>query len=150
MKKHIMSLLAMMCLSTVGMADEVSITPTIVTKIQKGDYADTEMYDPTATSWTTNFSTISNGAFTDQLTNYGGSCVVFSKFDIGVVPADVTITKATLTFNSICTVDGRNSQLAVANINPGVDFSIATWNSDNNSTLQATKVADLSLSLIHI
>lgn len=65
--------------STTAFADSVVVNPTVA-KIHAGE-ADATHYDATATSWTINQSKISNGAFSNMLSAYGGSYVALVKFD---------------------------------------------------------------------
>ncbi|MCQ2220223.1 MAG: DNRLRE domain-containing protein [Prevotella sp.] len=123
-------------------AEDLNLAPTGITYISAGT-PDEVKYDAAATSWLANFSKISGGKLTDQLAAYGGTPITIAKFDASSLPEGATITNATLTFNSVCTVSGKNSQVAVATIGTDWDATTATW---NNVDLSATFVADLAWS----
>jgi len=127
--------------STTAFADSVVVNPTVA-KIHAGE-ADATHYDATATSWTINQSKISNGAFSNQLSNYGGSYIALVKFDAFTALIGKNLTKATLKFTSKCTVSGKNSNIYVAPIKADWDPAKITWNNGNNSTtLGATSYVD--------
>ena len=127
--------------STTAFADSVVVNPTVA-KIHAGE-ADATHYDATATSWTINQSKISNGAFSNMLSAYGGSYVALVKFDAFQALFGKKLTKATLKFTSKCTVSGKNSNIYVAPIKTDWDPAKITWNNGNNSTtLGATSYVD--------
>ena len=127
--------------STTAFADSVVVNPTVA-RIHAGE-ADATHYDATATSWTINQSKISNGAFSDMLSNYGGSYVALVKFDAFQALFGKKLTKATLKFSSKCTVSRKNSNIYVAPIKTDWDPAKITWNNGNNSTtLGATSYFD--------
>lgn len=123
-------------------AEDLNLDPSGVTYVCAGT-PDEAKYDAAATSWLANFSKLSGGKLTDQLAAYGGSTITIVKFDASSLPANATVTNASLTFNSACTVAGKNSQLAVSTIGTDWDATTATW---NNVDLSATFVADLAWS----
>ncbi len=120
-------------------AESVDLKPTQTTKIQANGTtatnADVVLYDADATSWTCSQSKISNGAFSNMLGSYEGSPVVLTKFDASSTLTGKMVTKATLTFKSVCTVSGRNSSVQVAQINTGWDATTATWTNTNTSEI---------------
>ena len=127
--------------STTAFADSVVVNPTVA-KIHAGE-ADATHYDATATSWTINYSQISNGAFKNMLSAYGGSYVALVKFDAFQALFGKKLTKATLKFTSKCTVSGKKSDIYVAPIKTDWDPAKITWNNGNNSaTLGATSYVD--------
>ena len=127
--------------STTAFADSVVVNPTVA-KIHAGE-ADATHYDATATSWTITQSKISNGAFSNMLSAYGGSYVALVKFDAFQALFGKKLTKATLKFTSKCTVSGKNSNIYVAPIKTDWDPAKITWNNGNNSaTLGATSYVD--------
>ena len=127
--------------STTAFADSVVVNPTVA-KIHAGE-ADATHYDATATSWTITQSKISNGAFSNMLSAYGGSYVALVKFDAFQALFGKKLTKATLKFTSKCTVSGKNSNIYVAPIKTDWDPATITWNNGNNSTtLGATSYVD--------
>ena len=127
--------------STTAFADSVVVNPTVA-KIHAGE-ADATHYDATATSWTINQSKISNGAFSNMLSAYGGSYVALVKFDAFQALFGKKLTKATLKFTSKCTVSGKKSDIYVAPIKTDWDPAKITWNNGNNSaTLGATSYVD--------
>ncbi|MDO5397359.1 MAG: DNRLRE domain-containing protein [bacterium] len=111
--------------------DTVSFVPTGTTQIHAGD-ADTAKYDAAATSWTATRSQISGGLFKNSQSNYGGSYLAITQFDASSLVGK-NIDTATLTFDSVCTVSGKNSSITVAVIDTNWDAATATWNSVNNS-----------------
>ena len=127
--------------STTAFADSVVVKPTVA-KIHAGE-ADATHYDATATSWTINQSKISNGAFSNMLSNFGGSYVALVKFDAFTALIGKNLTKATLKFSSKCTVSGKNSNIYVAPIKTDWEPDTITWNNGNNYyTLGATSHVD--------
>lgn len=125
-------------------AEEFTLTPSETTVIQANGTsdgntgnADKVFYDATATAWRCSYSTISNNAFTNKLSSYDGTPVVITKFDASVKLAGLTVTKATLTFKSVCTVSGKNSNVQIALIGTGWDAATATWNSTNTAAIMA-------------
>ena len=118
-------------------AESVDLKPTQTTKIQgngkTSSNADVVLYDADATSWTCSYAKISNGAFTNALSAYDGTPVVLTKFDASSTLTGKMVTKATLTFKSICTVSGKNSSVQVAQVNTGWDATTATWTNTNTS-----------------
>ena len=127
--------------STTAFADSVVVNPTVA-RIHAGE-ADATHYDATATSWTINQSKISNGAFSNMLSKYGGSYVALVKFDASTALRRKNLTKATLKFSSKCTVSGKNSNIYVAPIKADWEPDTITWNNGNNYyTLGATSYVD--------
>ena len=127
--------------STTAFADSVVVNPTVA-KIHAGE-ADATHYDATATSWTITQSKISNGAFSNMLSAYGGSYVALVKFDAFQALFGKKLTKATLMFTSKCTVSKQKSNIYVAPIKTDWDPTTITWNNGNNSTtLGATSYVD--------
>ncbi len=120
-------------------AESVDLKPTQTTKIQgngaTSTNADVVLYDADATSWTCSYAKISNGAFTNALSAYDGTPVVLTKFDASSTLAGKMVTKATLTFKSVCTVSGKNSNVQVAQVNTGWDATTATWTNTNTSEI---------------
>lgn len=123
-------------------AEDLNLDPTGVTYVCAGT-PDEAKYDAAATSWLANFSKLSGGKLTDQLAAYGGSTITIVKFDASSLPANATVTAASVTFNSACTVASKNSQLAISTIGTDWEATTATW---NNVDLTATFVADLAWS----
>lgn len=117
-------------------ADELNLSPSDATYINAGNpetnYSGGVLY--------ANFSKISGGKLTDQLSAYGGSDITIVKFDASSLPSDATVTAASMTFKSKCTVAGKNSQLAVVPIGTEWDASTATWANMDLSANGASKV----------
>ena len=127
--------------STTAFADSVVVNPTVA-RIHAGE-ADATHYDATATSWKINQSKISNGAFSNMLSKYGGSYVALVKFDASTALRRKNLTKATLKFSSKCTVSGKSSNIYVAPIKADWEPDTITWNNGNNYyTLGATSYVD--------
>ena len=141
MKKKLLLAIAAVCalMSNVqgAFAESVDLKPTQTTKIQgngkTSSNADVVLYDADATSWTCSYAKISNGAFTNALSAYDGTPVVLTKFDASSTLTGKMVTKATLTFKSICTVSEKNSNVQVAQVNTGWDATTATWTNTNTS-----------------
>lgn len=79
-------------------------------------------------------SAISSNAFSgnsDKTTDK----VIITKFDASTQLSGKTLTKATLTFHSACTVSGKNSQVHVATIGTGWDATTATWSNTNTAEI---------------
>lgn len=92
-----------------------------------------------------NYSKVSGGKLTDQLSAYGGSDITIIKFDASGLPAGVTVISANVTFNSACTVSGKNSQLAIVPINTSWSAATATW-SNVDLSANGTNVVNLAYS----
>lgn len=88
-----------------------------------------------------NFSKISGGKLTDQLSAYGGSDITIIKFNASSLPAGATVISANVTFNSACTVSGKNSQLAIVPINTSWSAATATWSNVDLSANGANVVS---------
>lgn len=104
------------------------------TKIHAGQ-PDAVLYDASATKWTCTQATVAGGKFNDSQSQYGGSYIVLSKFDVSSLPSDVTVTEVTLDFTSKCTVSGKNSMLETSRIGIGWDAASATWNNTNVASI---------------
>lgn len=78
---------------------------------------------------------ISGGAFQNMLSAYEGSPVVITKFDASEILSGKSLKKATLTFDSKCTVSGKNSNVQIAHIGTGWDATTATWNNTNTGEI---------------
>ncbi len=120
-------------------AEETTLTPVQTTVIQaNGTSAQNEevvLYKADATAWRCSQAKISGGAFSNMLANYEGSPVVITKFDASEFLAGKTLKKATLTFYSVCTVSGKNSNVQIAHIGTGWDATTATWANTNKSEI---------------
>ena len=135
-----MTALAMFSVGTqTSYADETVLTPTQTTVIQ-GDgkttqNANTVLYNAEATSWRYSQAKINGGAFTNMLATWDGSPVVLTKFDASTTLNGKLLKKATLSFSSVCTVSGKNSNVQVATINTGWDATTATWTNTNTAEI---------------
>ena len=120
-------------------ADETVLTPTQTTVIQAdgktAQNANTVLYNAEATSWRYSMAKINGGAFTNQLQSWEGSPVVLTKFDASATLNGKLLKKATLSFYSVCTVSGKNSNVQVATINTGWDATTATWTNTNTAEI---------------
>ena len=135
-----MTALAMFSVGTqTSYADEAVLTPTQTTVIQADgktvQNANTVLYNAEATSWRYSQAKINGGAFTNMLANYDGSPVVLTKFDASTTLKGKLLKKATLSFYSVCTVSGKNSNVQVATINTGWDATTATWTNTNTAEI---------------
>ena len=135
-----MTALAMFSVGTqTSYADETVLTPTQTTVIQAdgktAQNANTVLYNAEATSWRYSQAKINGGAFTNMLANYEGSPVVLTKFDASTTLNGKLLKKATLSFSSVCTVSGKNSNVQVATINTGWDATTATWTNTNTAEI---------------
>ena len=135
-----MTALAMFSVGTqTSYADETVLTPTQTTVIQAdgktAQNANTVLYNAEATSWRYSQAKINGGAFTNMLSNYEGSPVVLTKFDASTTLNGKLLKKATLSFSSVCTVKGKNSNVQVATINTGWDATTATWTNTNTAEI---------------
>lgn len=130
---------AIICLPQSSFAEEYSLTPTQTTVIQADgttqQNSDVVLYNASATAWRCSQAKISGGAFSNVLANYDGSPVVITKFDASEILNGKTLKKATLTFNSKCTVSGKNSNVQIASIGTGWDATTATWNNTNKGDI---------------
>ena len=136
----VMTALAMFSVGTqTSYADETVLTPTQTTVIQAdgktAQNANTVLYNAEATSWRYSQAKINGGAFTNMLANYEGSPVVLTKFDASTTLNGKLLKKATLSFSSVCTVSGKNSNVQVATINTGWDATTATWTNTNTAEI---------------
>ena len=136
----VMTALAMFSVGTqTSYADEAVLTPTQTTVIQADgktvQNANTVLYNAEATSWRYSQAKINGGAFTNMLANYDGSPVVLTKFDASTTLKGKLLKKATLSFYSVCTVSGKNSNVQVATINTGWDATTATWTNTNTAEI---------------
>ena len=136
----VMTALAMFSVGTqTSYADETVLTPTQTTVIQADgktvQKANTVLYNAEATSWRYSQAKINGGAFTNMLANYDGSPVVLTKFDASTTLNGKLLKKATLSFYSVCTVSGKNSNVQVATINTGWDATTATWTNTNTAEI---------------
>ncbi len=135
-----MTALAMFSVGTqTSYADETVLTPTQTTVIQAdgktAQNANNVLYNAEATSWRYSQAKINGGAFTNMLANYDGSPVVLTKFDASTTLNGKLLKKATLSFYSVCTVSGKNSNVQVATINTGWDATTATWTNTNTAEI---------------
>ena len=135
-----MTALAMFSVGTqTSYADETVLTPTQTTVIQAdgktAQNANTVLYNAEATSWRYSMAKINGGAFTNQLQSWEGSPVVLTKFDASATLNGKLLKKATLSFYSVCTVSGKNSNVQVATINTGWDATTATWTNTNTAEI---------------
>lgn len=130
--------------STSASADVITVSPSETTVIwasgnsENTDYGDKNFYDANATEWLCTQANISGGKLNNQNVNWGGSYAVITKFDMSTSMAGMNIQKATLSFNSVCTVSGKNSNVKVASIGTDWDATTATW---NNMDLTATQIS---------
>ena len=136
----VMTALAMFSVGTqTSYADETVLTPTQTTVIQAdgktAQNANTVLYNAEATSWRYSMAKINGGAFTNQLQSWEGSPVVLTKFDASTTLNGKLLKKATLSFYSVCTVSGKNSNVQVATINTGWDATTATWTNTNTAEI---------------
>lgn len=135
-----MTALAMFSVGTqTSYAEEAVLTPTQTTVIQAdgktAKNSNTVLYNAEATSWRYSQAKINGGAFTNMLANNGGSPVVLTKFDASTTLNGKSLKKATLSFSSVCTVSGKNSNVQVATINTGWDATKATWTNTNTAEI---------------
>ena len=135
-----MTALAMFSVGTqTSYADETVLTPTQTTVIQAdgktAQNSNTVLYNAEATSWRYSQAKINGGAFTNMLAAYEGSPVVLTKFDASTTLKGKLLKKATLSFYSVCTVSGKNSNVQVATINTGWDATKATWTNTNTAEI---------------
>lgn len=93
---------------------------------------DNVFYDADATSWLCSQANISGGKLNNQNAAWGGSYAVLIKFDGSSQLEGMTIQKATLSFRSVCTVSGRNSNVITSSISTNWDATTATWNNTVN------------------
>jgi len=100
---------------------------------------DVNYYDANATEWLCTQANIKNGKLNNQNAAYGGSYVVITKFDCSSQLAGMNIQKATLKFNSVCTVSKKNSNVIVSSIGTDWEAATATWNSMD---LTATQISE--------
>ncbi len=139
MKKFSISLLmflaAILCFPLRAFAEEFVLSPTQTTVIQADgateQNADVVLYNADATAWNCSQSKISGGIFENKLPTYEGSPVVITKIDASEILNGKSLKKATLTFNSKCTVSGKNSNVQIASIGTGWDATTATWTNTN-------------------
>ena len=136
----VMTALAMFSVGTqTSYAEEAVLTPTQTTVIQAdgktAKNSNTVLYNAEATSWRYSQAKINGGAFTNMLANNGGSPVVLTKFDASTTLNGKSLKKATLSFSSVCTVSGKNSNVQVATINTGWDATKATWTNTNTAEI---------------
>ena len=128
--------------SSSAWADDINISPSEVTQIwasgntENTDYGDQNFYDADATSWTCTQANISNGKLNNQNAGYGGSYAVIVKFDGSTQLAGMNVTKATLKFNSVCTVSGKNSNVIVSSLGTNWEASTVTWNNLDRTVTQ--------------
>lgn len=140
MKKFSISLLmflaAIICFPLSASAEEFVLSPTQTTVIQAdgttAQNGNVVLYNADATTWNCSQAQISDGAFKNMLAAYEGSPVVITKIDASEVLNGKSLKKATLTFNSKCTVSGKNSNVQIASIGTGWDATTATWANTNN------------------
>lgn len=135
-----MTALAMFSVGTqTSYADETVLTPTQTTVIQAdgktAQNSNTVLYNAEATSWRYSMAKINGGAFRNMLANNEGSPVVLTKFDASATLNGKLLKKATLSFYSVCTVSGKNSNVQVATINTGWDATTATWTNTNTAEI---------------
>ena len=138
----LLAMFAMLCMPFYAAAEQITITPTQVTKIwangKQDGYttkADVVHYDANAEAWTCTQSAISGNVFKNQNNNYDGSYVVIIKFDASEFLKDKSLQKATFKFTSKCTVSKKNSNVQVALIGTGWDATTATWNNTNTAKI---------------
>ena len=153
MRKNLLKTMLATLLLAVGStawADNFTFTPSQTTKIwgngtskNGAQYENTNgnncYYDASATFWLCTQANISDGKLNNQNKDWGGSYVVLTKFDASEL-VGMTITKATLTFNSVCTVSGKNSNVITSAVSTDWDATTATW----NNTVPTMTVSQIS------
>lgn len=128
-------------------ADVINLSPSEATIIwgngdgSKGEQylntnGDNNYYDAEATSWTCTQANISGGKLNNQNAAYGGSYAVIVKFNGSAQLEGMNIQKATLKFNSVCTVSGKNSNVIVSSLGTDWDATTVTWNSLDKTVTQ--------------
>jgi len=142
MRKLLLTLAMLLAMGASVWADNVVLQPQEATYINAGN-GDTN-YSEAGVLYA-NFSKVSGGVLTDQLSAYGGSDITIVKFDASSLPSGCTITAASLTFTSQCTVSGKNSQLAIVPIGTNWTASKATWNNLDKGA-DGSKVTNLAYS----
>lgn len=140
----------LLAVGSTAWADNFTFTPSQTTKIwgngtskNGAQYENTNgnncYYEASATSWLCTQANISDGKLNNQNKDWGGSYVVLTKFDASEL-VGMTITKATLTFNSVCTVSGKNSNVITSAVSTDWDATTATW----NNTVPTMTVSQIS------
>ena len=140
----------LLAVGSTAWADNFTFTPSQTTKIwgngtskNGAQYENTNgnncYYDASATFWLCTQANISDGKLNNQNKDWGGSYVVLTKFDASEL-VGMTITKATLTFNSVCTVSGKNSNVITSAVSTDWDATTATW----NNTVPTMTVSQIS------
>ena len=104
--------------------------------------ATTVYYNAKATSWNICQSSISGGKFSNNLSNYDGSPIAIMKFDASSTLSGQTLTRATLSITSYCTVSSKNSNIYVATIGTDWTASTATWDNTNTTDLAPVYIGD--------
>lgn len=132
----LMILAAFICFPLSSFAEEYVLTTTQSTIIQadgtSAQNADVVLYGQDLHC---SQAKISGGAFQNMLANYEGSPVVITKFDASEILSGKSLKKATLTFDSKCTVSGKNSNVQIAHIGTDWDAATATWNNTNTAEI---------------
>ena len=140
MRKQILTLktlltAAVLCVGSLSAwADEATLNPLATTQLHAGE-ATTVKYNAEATSWTCTVSSVTSNTFKNDNKTYGGSYVVITKFDASSTLSGKTLTSAKLTFNTICTVSGKNSAVRVWSIGTNWTASTATWDNTNTTEI---------------
>lgn len=123
MKKILLSLMAVVCALSMN-AKEYILTPSAATTIDPAS-ADANQYDASATLWK-----VSQGAISGtSLKNHNLKYLIF-QMDLKDLDG-MTIQKAVMSYDSKCTVSGKNSNVVLTSINPAWDVTTVTWNSLN-------------------
>ena len=115
-------------------ADEVNLNPTGTTQLHAGEPT-TVKYDANATSWACTLSSATGKTFKNDNSSWGGSYVVITQFNASSFLKGKTLTSATLSFNTVCTVSGKNSAVRVWSIGTGWNASTATWENTNTAEI---------------
>ena len=105
-------------------AKEYILTPSAATTIDPAS-ADANQYDASATVWK-----VSQGAISG--TSLKSHSLKYLIFQMDLKDLDgMTIQKAVMSYDSKCTVSGKNSNVVLTSINPAWDVTTVTWNSLN-------------------
>ncbi len=102
----------------------LTLTPTAVTTIDAADAnVDTNYYNAEATSWL-----VSQGALTGTALKDFNLPYLIMKFDLSEFEG-YNIQKAQMSYDSKCTVSGKNSNVELAIVSPEWDPATVTWTS---------------------
>ena len=139
----LVALVALFGIQTTALATDYSPTEATVIKASgtgSGEYTNTNgdlnFYNAEATSWLCTQANISGGNLNNQNAAYGGSYAVIIKFNLSEALAGMKIQDAKLSFKSVCTVSGKNSNVIVSSIGTDWDATTVTWNSLNKAATQ--------------